>query len=156
MKCVSAGKFTAHHIMTLEELFSNFEFLDEWEDRYAYLIDLGRGLAAMDEADKTEENRVKGCQATVWLKDRIEPGSPPVIHFSADSNSAIVKGLISILLLVYSGRTAVEIIQTDARPTFAKLGLDQQLSPTRKIGLHAMMEQIHAIASQCRATQSGS
>lgn len=130
--------------MTIDELISNFEFFDNWEDRYAYLIDVGRKLPAMDEADKTEENRVKGCQATVWLKDH---KSGDLIEFSADSNSAIVKGLVSILVLIYSGKPATEIIKTDARPIFEKLGLDQHLSPTRKIGLHAMMQQIQKTAS---------
>lgn len=141
--------------MTIEELTSNFEFLDEWEDRYAYLIDLGRKLPLMDEADKIEDNRVKGCQATVWLKEKVNSGEPPIIRFNADSNSAIVKGLISILLIIYSGKTPKEIMDTDARPAFATLNLEQNLSPTRKIGLHAMMEQIKSIAARVEAEREG-
>ena len=130
--------------MTLDDLISNFELFDNWEDRYAYLIDLGKKLPSMKDEDRTEENRVKGCQATVWLKENVDGDT---IEFAADSNSAIVKGLVSILVMIYSGQTAEEILKTDASPTFAKLGLDQHLSPTRKIGLHAMMQQIQKIAT---------
>lgn len=140
--------------MTLEELYSNFEFLTEWEDRYAYLIDVGRQLPDLPEDAKTEENRVKGCQATVWLKEKITGSNPPVLEFEADSNSAIVKGLIAIMLMIYSGKSAPEILQTDALPIFAKLELDQHLSPTRKIGLRAMMQEIKSLAASTMAEQT--
>lgn len=128
--------------ISIDELVTNFELLGDWEDRYGYLIELGRKLPPMAEADKTEENIVKGCQATVWLKESIEDGDPIRLRFNADSNSSIVKGLVAILLLVFSGKTPTEILQTDPATLLSKLALENHLSPTRKNGLHAMTQQI--------------
>jgi cysteine desulfuration protein SufE len=100
----------------------------------------------MEEADKTEENRVKGCQATVWLKETIESATPPTITFVADSNSQIVKGLVSMLRTMFSGKTPQEILATDEQGVFKKLQLDRHLSPTRSTGLNAMVQKIKALA----------
>ena len=132
--------------MTINEVVENFEFLDEWDDRFRYLMELGRRLPAMDEAYKTEENRVQGCQSTVWLKDQLQPTEPPTIDLIADSNAHIVKGLIAILMIIFSGRTAPEILNIDAKTYFTRLGLDQHLSPMRRNGLHAMVRRIQEIA----------
>ena len=91
---------------TLEELVDDFEFLDAWEDRYRYIIELGDELEKMPDALKTEENRVQGCVSNVWLVLHMEPGDPPRIQFIADSDSQIVRGLVAILLMLCSGRTA--------------------------------------------------
>ena len=133
-------------MMTVEALIENFELLDEWEDRYAYLMDLGKQMPSMETVDKTEANRVKGCQATVWLKETIEPCEPPRIHFVADSNSQIVKGLVSILRTMFSGRTSPEILGIDEQHAFQRLGLDRHLSPTRSTGLNAMVKRIKSLA----------
>ena len=132
--------------MTIETLIENFELLGDWEDRYAYVMELGQTLDAMAEEDKTEENRVKGCQATVWLKSQTDDQTPPSLSFVADSNSQIVKGLVYILHLMFSGKPISEIIAYDEKAIFSKLGLDRHLSPTRSTGLNAMVKQIKAQA----------
>lgn len=132
--------------MTIEELVENFEILEDWDDRYAYLMELGRKMPLMNESDKTEENRVKGCQATVWLKETLVPGTPSRIEFLADSNSQIVKGLIAMLRLLYSGKTPQEILNIDAQNLFARLELDRHLSPTRSTGLNSMVQKIRSLA----------
>ena len=98
------------------------------------------------EEDKTEENRVKGCQATVWLKSQTDDQSPPCLSFVADSNSQIVKRLVYILHLMFSGKSISEIIAYDEKAIFSRLGLDRHLSPTRSTGLNAMVQQIKAQA----------
>ncbi len=136
--------------MTIEELVENFELFDDWEDRYAYLMDLGKQMPPMNDEDKIEDNRVKGCQATVWLKADVEPSNPPRINFVADSNSQIVKGLVSMLRLMYSGKSANEILDIDEQKTFQDLGLDRHLSPTRSTGLNAMVGEIKSLAESVR------
>lgn len=132
--------------MTIEELVENFEILEDWDERYAYLMELGRKMPPMNESDKTEENRVKGCQATVWLKETFVPGDPSRIEFLADSNSQIVKGLIAMLRLLYSGKTPQEILAINAQNLFARLELDRHLSPTRSTGLNSMVQKIRSLA----------
>ncbi len=132
--------------MTIEDLIDSFGLLESWEDRYAYLMELGGRMPPLDDADRIEENRVKGCQATVWLKERIRTGPPLRIEFRADSNSQIVKGLIAMLQILYSGRTPEEILSVDAGSVFVRLGLDRHLSPTRSTGLHAMVQKIRSLA----------
>ena len=132
--------------MTLETLISNFELLGDWEERYGYLIDLGKKLPGLADAEKCEENRVHGCQAMVWMV--LEPDSqrPGALCIRADSDAFIVRGLIAVLQLLFNGRTPVEILATDAKSVLSKLGLDKHLSPTRKNGLFAMVERIRALA----------
>lgn len=132
--------------MTIEDLVENFEILEDWDDRYAYLMELGRKMPPMNESDKTEENRVKGCQATVWLKETFVTGTPNRIEFLADSNSQIVKGLIAMLRILYSGKTPQEILNINAQNLFARLELDRHLSPTRSTGLNSMVQKIRSLA----------
>lgn len=132
--------------MTLEKLIANFDVLDDWEERYAYLIDLGRKLPGLPEADKTEENRVHGCQAMVWLKLDQDPGHAGVLRMRADSDAFIVRGLIAVLQMIYDGRTPQQILAADAKSVLGQLGLDQHLSPTRKNGLFSMVERIRTLA----------
>lgn len=134
--------------MTVDDLIESFEFLDNWEDRYRLLIDMGRELPDFPEDARTEDNRVEGCTSNVWLIHELEPGSSQRLHFRADSDAFIVKGLIAIILLAYSGRTAEEIRQTDIEALFTRLGLEQQLTPNRRNGFFAMVERIHEIAEQ--------
>lgn len=133
--------------MHIDELTDTFELLTDWEDRYRVLIDLGRKLPALPESDKTEENRVQGCTSMVWLVDEISPGNPPHLHFRCDSDSFIVKGLLAIILMVYSGRTPQEILKTDIKEIFTRLGLEQNLSPNRRSGFFATVERIKALAA---------
>ena len=133
--------------MTIEKLISNFELLGDWEERYAYLIELGRKLPGLPEGDRTEQNRVHGCQAMVWLRLQPDPDQPGRLRLRADSDAFIVRGLIAVLQLIYDGRTPAEIQAADAPAALRQLGLDQHLSPTRKNGLFAMVERIRALAA---------
>lgn len=132
--------------MKLEQLISNFELLGDWEERYGYLIDLGKKLPGLPEGEKTESNRVYGCQAMVWMVLEPDPGHPGALRIRADSDAFIVRGLIAVLQLLFNGRTPSEILATDARSALGRLGLDKHLSPTRKNGLFAMVERIRALA----------
>lgn len=126
-----------------DELVDEFSVFDNWIDRYQYIIDLGRQLPPFPEDQKTEANRIRGCQSQVWLVTR---RSGDRLEFQAISDSAIVSGLIAILMRVYSGRTTGDILATP--PDFIRaLGLDQHLSPTRSNGLHAMIGAIRAAAA---------
>ena len=128
----------------MDELVENFELLGDWESRFAYLIDLGKALPPMDEADKCEDNRVHGCQAQVWMK--FDPEAEGKITISADSDAFIVKGLIAVLLLIYSGKSAREILNTDGSAVLSKMQLAEHLSPTRKNGLFHMVQRIRELA----------
>ncbi|MEO7385580.1 MAG: SufE family protein [Gammaproteobacteria bacterium] len=130
------------------ELVEEFALFDNWLDRYQYIIDLGRQLPPFLEAEKTEDRKIKGCQSQVWLVTRVVGDR---LEFQAISDSAIVSGLIAILMRIYSGRSAGEILA--APPGFIKaIGLDQHLSPTRSNGLHAMLGAIRTAAAACAAT----
>ena len=132
---------------TERELVEEFALFDDWIDRYQYIIDMGRQLPAFPESEKTEEQRIKGCQSQVWLVTRARGD---YLEFQAVSDSAIVSGLIAMLMRIYSGRPAREILAT--QPSFiAAIGLDQHLSPTRSNGLHAMLGAIRNAAAACAA-----
>lgn len=129
--------------MTLEELKSDFAVLDDWQDRYRYVIDLGNALPPMPDADRNETNRVVGCLSQVWLKP---VATKPVMQFLADSDAHIVKGLIAILMIVYNNKPAAEILFTDIVPIFAELGMEEHLSVNRRNGFFAMVEKIKVYA----------
>lgn len=128
----------------LKELVENFALFDDWEERYRYLIDLGRTLPVMDDNLKTEDNIVRGCTSRVWMKADIEGG---VFHFVADSDAHIVRGLIAILISAYQGKSLADIAQVDIDAAFKEIGLDQQLSPNRRNGFFSMVEKIKALSS---------
>ena len=130
---------------TIEEVIDNFELLGDWEERFSYLIELGKKLPALDPDDMVEEHRVNGCQASVWL--RILPGTNDTYNIHADSDAFIVKGLIAVLLLIYNGKTAKQILDTNSSKVFEQLGLDKHLSPTRRNGLHSMVNRVHSITN---------
>ena len=128
----------------IDELAENFELLGDWESRFAYLIDLGKGLPPMDSTDQCEANKVRGCQAQVWMK--FVPEVNGQITIVADSDAFIVKGLIALLLMIYSGKKADEILNTDGEAVLERLQLAAHLSPTRKNGLFAMVKRIRELA----------
>jgi cysteine desulfuration protein SufE len=126
-----------------QDIADEFAFFGDWTERYQYLIDLGKQLPPFPEACKTEEYRVHGCQSMVWL---VPSGDASRMHFQATSDSAIVSGLIALVLRVYSGRSAAEIVATE--PTFIQtIGLAKHLSPTRSNGLAAMLVKLKAYAA---------
>lgn len=129
---------------TIVEILDTFEFLDDWEDRYRYVIDLGRKLPPLAPEEMTEDYKVRGCQSQVWLVP--EKDDKGHIHLRGDSDAHIVKGLVALMLLIYSGKTAEEILATDAKGILDKLGLAAHLSPMRANGLFSMVERIRAIA----------
>lgn len=136
--------------MSIETIHDDFEFLDDWEDRYRYVIELGRTLEPLAKDSYTERNKVRGCASQVWLISRREAdatGGPTRLHFSGDSDAHIVRGLIAILLAVYSGKTSDDIIAIDAAAIFAELGLKEHLTPQRSNGFAAMVERIRADAN---------
>ena len=125
-----------------EEVVESFSMYEEWLDKYEYIIDLGKSLEPLPEEKKTEDKLIKGCQSRVWLDSELRDGK---VYFSADSDAIITKGIISLLISVYSGRTAEEIASDD----FAfveEIGLKENLSPTRANGLASMIERIKTIA----------
>jgi cysteine desulfuration protein SufE len=134
--------------MHIDELIDTFELLTDWEERYRLIIDLGRKLPPLADEEKTEQHRVQGCTSQVWLIEEVQPGDPPRLRFRADSDSFIVKGLLAVILMVYSGRTPCEIIDTDIEHVFTQLGLQQNLSPNRRSGFFATVQRIKALAAQ--------
>lgn len=135
---------------TFEDLRETFDLLDDWEDRYAYVIDLGRELEPLEDEEKTDATKVRGCSSQVWMVSRLD-GDPPVVTLRGDSDAHIVKGLIAILLMLYSGKTPEEILKIDAKAILGDLGLEAHLSPMRTNGLHSMVERIRAIAADYAA-----
>ncbi|HRO33634.1 MAG TPA: SufE family protein [Brevundimonas sp.] len=128
---------------TLAELVEEFDLLGDWEGRIEYVIDLGKGLAPLDDADRVEANKVPGCAAQVWLASDARDGR---LWFRADSDSALSKGNVALLLKLYSGRTADQILGFDARAALDRLGLPQALTRQRANGLNSMVGRIREAA----------
>ncbi|EGP07748.1 SufE family protein [Afipia clevelandensis] len=138
--------------MTIDDIRDNFELLDEWDDRYRYVIELGRTLAPMSEAEHSAQNKVSGCASQVWLSREIDRGGgEPVLNFKGDSDAHIVRGLIAILLTIQSGKTAQQILDTDPIAIFDELGFREHLTPQRSNGLRSMVERIRNDARETLA-----
>ena len=142
--------------MTLDEIIDDFSLLQEWDDRYRYLIELGRGLSPLPEPERTATNKVQGCASQVWLATTIRPDGKdgPELAFSGDSDAHIVRGLIAILLAMYSGKRAREILSADAIALFDSLGLREHLTPQRSNGFRSMVERIRSDARAALAATS--
>jgi cysteine desulfuration protein SufE len=134
--------------MTIDEITENFSLLDDWDDRYRYVIELGRTLAPLPEPARIEANKVQGCASQVWLTTEVKPdgAAGPVLTFVGDSDAHIVRGLIAILFAVYSGKPARDILATDAVAVFEQLGLREHLTPQRSNGFRSMVDRIRADA----------
>jgi cysteine desulfuration protein SufE len=143
-------------IMTIDDIRENFALLDDWDDRYRYVIELGRTLEPMPESEHSQANKVQGCVSQVWLSKRVERNGrgEPVLKYLGDSDAHIVRGLIAILLTLYSGHTPRDILATDARGTFEEFGFRDHLTPQRSNGLRAMVERIRTDAHAALATTS--
>ena len=133
---------------TIDEIIENFAVLDDWDDRYRYVIELGRMLTPLPEAVRTDANKVQGCASQVWLVTHKKPNGAggPVLSFEGDSDAHIVRGLIAILFALYSGKPAREILDTDAVALFEKLALREHLTPQRSNGFRSMVERIKSDA----------
>jgi len=139
---------------TIDDIIENFELLDEWDDRYRYVIELGRDLPPLAESAHSEVNKVRGCASQVWLVTHVKPNGAagPRLTFEGDSDAHIVRGLIAILFALYSGKGAREILDTDAFAVFDRIGLRENLTPQRSNGLRAMVERVRAEAEAALAT----
>lgn len=127
---------------TMETIRDDFSLLEEWEDRYRYVIDLGEALPDFPDAERTAANKVPGCVSQVWLTTQTGPGIDPILIFRGDSDAHIVRGLVAIMLALFSGKPASQILRTDAEATLKGLGLDEHLSPQRANGLRSMVKRI--------------
>ncbi|MEZ5872386.1 MAG: SufE family protein [Nitratireductor sp.] len=126
----------------IETIIEDFEFLDDWEDRYKYLIELGNGLAPLDSSEKTTETKVQGCVSQVWIVSEAHNGADPVLTFRGDSDAHIVRGLIAVTLAIFSGKHASEIRATDESTVFSRLHLEEHITPQRSNGLRSMVARI--------------
>jgi cysteine desulfuration protein SufE len=138
---------------TIDEIVENFALLEEWDDRYRYVIELGRGLSSLPESAHNEANKVRGCASQVWLLTHVKPDGTggPILSFDGDSDAHIVRGLIAILFALYSGKRAKEILEIDALKLFDGIGLRENLTPQRSNGLRSMVERIRAEAKAALA-----
>ncbi len=135
--------------MTLDDLLEEFEHLPDWADRCDFLIDLGMELPKLDPSDKTEENRVVGCQSSVWMVAELATEAhPPHLEIRAESDSLFVSGLIAILLLLFDGKTPAEILEADADELFSRLDLQRHLSSQRRNGLNGMVQRVRVLAAR--------
>ncbi|MCH2251074.1 MAG: SufE family protein, partial [Cognatishimia sp.] len=128
-----------------EEIVEDFEFIEDWEERYRYVIEQGKAMDPLDDALKVPATKVDGCASQVWLHPKIDGN---VMYFDGDSDAMIVRGLIAVLRKLYNGLTLDEVMAVDARAEFARLGLNDHLSSQRSNGLKAMIERVRLVASQ--------
>ena len=136
---------TAQDIQTeIDDLVDEFDLLDDWEQRYRYLIDMGKALPDLPESERSDANKVKGCVSQVWL---VTEPADDTLPFRADSDAHIVRGLAALLVRLYSGRTGEEILSVDARDVLARIGLSEHLSPQRSNGLASMISRIRGEAA---------
>lgn len=143
--------------MSIDDLIEDFSFLDDWEDRYRYVIELGKDLVPLTEEEHSAANKVQGCVSQVWLVTEPQTkGGTTIVNFRGDSDAFIVRGLIAIVLRIYSGKSVQEILSIDARGIFEKLGLNEHLSPQRSNGLYSMVERVKADASAALAAAAQS
>jgi cysteine desulfuration protein SufE len=141
--------------ITIDEIRDNFALLEDWDDRYRYVIELGRTLAPLSEAEHSAANKVQGCASQVWLVRSVDAGGgEPVLTFRGDSDAHIVRGLIAILLAMQSGKTARAILAADPIAVFDELGFREHLTPQRSNGLRAMVERIRNHARETLAAAS--
>jgi cysteine desulfuration protein SufE len=138
---------------TIDDIIENFALLDEWDDRYRYVIELGRTLEPLPDAIRTEQNKVQGCASQVWLGTSVKPNGAagPTLSFVGDSDAHIVRGLIAILFALYSGKSAHEIVEADAVALFERLGLREHLTPQRSNGFRSMVERVKSDARNALA-----
>jgi len=137
----------------IEDIIENFALLEDWDDRYRYVIELGRCLPPLAEPDRTEANKVQGCTSQVWLATKVEGrASGPMLDFVGDSDAHIVRGLVAILLAMVSGRPAQHILAADPIALFEQLGLREHLTPQRSNGFRAMVSRIRTDAERALAS----
>ena len=132
--------------MSVDELVEAFELLTEWEDRYAYISDLGEQLAPLGDDAKTDSNLVHGCMTRVWITGSRSDDRPEAISLKAEAEGPLIKGLVAMLLMMFGNKTPEEVLTTDADQLIDRLGLEEHLSPNRHVGMYAMVDKIKGIA----------
>jgi cysteine desulfuration protein SufE len=138
---------------TIDEIVSNFELIDDWEERYRYLIELGRLMEPLPDEAHNDANKVQGCASQVWLQTGLDSSEgKPVLHLAGDSDAHIVRGLVALLISLYDGKTASEALSTDALALFKELGLSEHLTPQRSNGVRSMVERIRRDAQMALAS----
>lgn len=143
------------HLNKIETLLADFEVLDEWEDRYRHVIELGRELPPLDDAARNNDNKVRGCASQVWItSQKSGTADDPVLTFTGDSDALIVKGLIAIAFMIYSGKPAREIVATDAGEVLGRLGLSGHLTQQRSNGFASMIQRIKTDAQEALQASS--
>jgi len=136
----------------IDTIRDNFAFLDDWQERYRYIIELGNDLPAYPEEARDDRHKVRGCVSQVWLHTTIGDGSDPEMTFLGDSDAHIVRGLVAIMLALFSGQRASQIMKIDAEETLRSLGLNEHLTPQRSNGLRSMIQRIKHEAASALAT----
>ncbi len=131
-----------------EDLIEDFSLFDDWEERYRYIIDLGRKAQNLSPGEKTEANRVQGCTSQVWLVYTLSADTPPLLHFRADSDADIVRGLAAMMVTIFSGKNAQEIIDFDVQSLLGRLDLARHLSSNRANGLASLVARMRALAQR--------
>lgn len=132
-------------LVTLEDMVDNFSLFTDWEERYRYLIELGRKLPPMPDADHSEANKVRGCMSQVWLVGGLQADGR--MHFNGDSDSSLVKGLIALLMTLVNDQTPAQILALDIAGSFQRLGLESNITVNRRNGFYSMVERIRALAA---------
>jgi len=127
-------------VLTVDEFVENFEFLDDWDARYAYLVELGEALPPLDEALRSDQNRVQGCISKVWVAPLADPEDPSRLRYVGDCDTAIIKGVLAVLIELMSGHTPQEIAALDIDRLFERIQLAEHLSPNRHFGIYAIVE----------------
>jgi cysteine desulfuration protein SufE len=137
---------------TIDEIVSNFELLDDWEERYRYVIELGRMMEPLPDEAHTDANKVLGCASQVWIETRLDRSEgKPALHLVGDSDAHIVRGLVALMIALYNGKTPEEALSTDALALFKELGLAEHLTPQRSNGVRSMVERIRRDAQEAQA-----
>ncbi len=141
---------------TIDSIRDDFALLDSWEDRYRYVMELGRALPPLDDTQRSDANKVRGCASQVWLASRIArhtPDGASILHFDGDSDAHLVRGLVAILLVLVQDKTATEIMAVDPNVVFNELGLGAHLTPQRSNGFASMVARVRADAQAALATR---
>ena len=133
--------------MQIEEIIENFEFLDDWDDRYKYLIELGNALEPFAEANQVASNKVQGCVSQVWVTSEVGDGDNPIIHYNGTSDAHLVRGLIAVAFAIFSGKKASEIITLNEREIYDRIDLSEHITPQRSNGLNALVARMKAEAA---------
>ena len=142
-------------LQSIDPIIDDLGFLDDWEDRYRYIIEIGRSLPPLSDAARSDANKVRGCASQVWLSTSIEHGDgEPVLTFEGDSDAQIVRGLVALAIALYSGKRASEIVSTDAVELFGRLGLKEHLSAQRSNGFRSLVDRIRSDAAKSLAAKS--